>query len=52
MRVVFTFDLLNALNRLELADPTLSMLDPSSFGVLTTQFNTPRFIQFGFRVEW
>jgi len=52
MRLVFTFDLLNAFNRLELADPTLSMLDPSSFGVLTTQFNTPRFIQFGFRIEW
>lgn len=52
VRLVFTCDLLNAFNRLELADPTLSMLDPASFGVLTTQFNTPRFIQFGFRFEW
>ncbi len=52
VRTVFTFDLLNAFNHLELADPTLDLQNPTAFGVLNTQFNQPRFIQFGFRIEW
>jgi len=50
--VLFSLDFLNVFNRVEFADPTLSLLDPSSFGVLSTQFNTPRSIQFGLRVEF
>ncbi len=52
VRLVFSFDFMNIFNRVEFVDPTLSMLNPTAFGVLTTQFNTPRAIQFGFRVEW
>ncbi|MCS6805299.1 MAG: carboxypeptidase-like regulatory domain-containing protein [Blastocatellia bacterium] len=52
VRTVFSFDFLNIFNRVEFADPTLSLLNPTAFGVLSDQFNEPRAIQFGFRVEW
>ncbi|MBV9743135.1 MAG: hypothetical protein JO099_05180, partial [Acidobacteriia bacterium] len=49
---VFTADFINALNHVEFVDPTLSLQTPSNFGVLTTQFGTPRAIQLGFRIEF
>ena len=49
---VFTADLINALNHVEFVDPTLSLQTPASFGVLTTQYGTPRAIQFGLRLEF
>ncbi len=50
--VVFTADLINALNHVEYVDPTLSLQTPANFGVLTTQFGTPRAIQLGLRLEF
>ena len=52
IRTIFSADFLNLTNRLELNDPVLSLQNPAAFGVLTTQFNTPRTIQLGFRVEF
>ncbi len=52
LRIVFSFDLINAFNHVEFNDPTLSLLNPATFGVLTSQFGGPRAIQFGFRIEF
>ena len=49
---VFTCDLINALNHVEFVDPTLALQTPTNFGVITTQFGTPRAIQLGLRVEF
>jgi len=52
VRVRFSADFTNILNRVEFGDPGLDFTDPASFGVLTGQYNQPRFIQLGFRVAW
>ncbi|MGH9817830.1 MAG: hypothetical protein ACRD6I_17295, partial [Candidatus Acidiferrales bacterium] len=53
---VFTFDFLNVFNHVEFNNPSTDLGDPSSFGVLNSQFggsqNGPRRIQFGLRVEF
>jgi hypothetical protein len=49
---VFTADFINVFNHVEFVDPTLSLQTPASFGVLTTQYGTPRAIQLGLRVEF
>jgi hypothetical protein len=53
-RVAFLFsaDFLNIFNHVVFNDPTLSMQDPESFGVLSSQANNPRAIQFGLRLEF
>jgi hypothetical protein len=50
--LLFSADFLNAFNHVVLNDPTLSMLDPASFGVISSQANNPRSIQFGLRLEF
>ncbi len=50
--VVFTADLINAVNHVEFVDPALSLQTPANFGVLTTQFGTPRAVQLGLRLEF
>ena len=57
-RMGFTFyaQLFNALNHMEFSDPGqygsggLNLQDPTNFGVLSGQFNTPRQIQLGLRL--
>jgi len=57
-RVGFTFysQFFNALNHMEFSDPGqygsggLNLQSPTSFGVLNSQFNTPRQIAFGLRL--
>jgi Carboxypeptidase regulatory-like domain len=53
-RVAFLFsaDFLNAFNHVVFNDPTLSMQDPASFGVISSQANNPRAIQLGLRLEF
>ena len=53
-RVAFLFsaDFLNAFNHVVFNNPTLSMQDPASFGVISSQANNPRAIQFGLRLEF
>lgn len=53
--VRFTADFSNLFNRVQFADQNIVSLDftnPASFGVLTTQVNSPRFIQLGARLEF
>jgi len=50
--VLFSADFLNAFNHVVFNDPTLSMQDPASFGVISSQANSPRAIQFGLRLEF
>ena len=49
---VFTFDMINALNHVEFVDPALSLQSRANFGVLNTQYGTPRAIQLGLRIEF
>jgi hypothetical protein len=49
---VFSADFINALNRREFADPGLSLFNPAAFGVITSQFASPRQIQLGLRFEF
>ena len=43
---------LNAMNHLDFANPSLSILTPTSFGVTKTQGNSPREIQLGVRASF
>lgn len=52
IRTVFSFDLINAFNRVEFEDPGLALTNPAAFGVVTAQFASPRAIQLGFRIEF
>ena len=49
---VFSADFINALNRREFADPGLSLFNPAAFGVINSQFASPRQIQLGLRFEF
>jgi Carboxypeptidase regulatory-like domain len=49
---LFSADFLNAFNHVVFNDPILSMQDPASFGVISSQANNPRAIQFGLRLEF
>jgi hypothetical protein len=49
---VFTADMINVLNHVEFVDPALSLQTPATFGVLTTQYGTPRAVQLSLRVEF
>jgi hypothetical protein len=53
-RVAFLFsaDFLNAFNHVVFNDPTISIQDPASFGVINSQANNPRAVQFGLRLEF
>ncbi len=52
IQAVFTFDMINALNRVEFGDPATNYQAPASFGVLNSQFAGPRAIQMGLRIEF
>ncbi|MBS1857876.1 MAG: carboxypeptidase regulatory-like domain-containing protein [Acidobacteria bacterium] len=46
------FQITNVLNHVVLGDPSMDISDPSSFGVLGGQANTPRQMEFGVRVHF
>jgi hypothetical protein len=53
VRLRFSADFTNIFNRVEFSDVAfLDFNDPAGFGVLNSQYNQPRFIQLGFRLEW
>ena len=52
LSAVFTVDMINIFNHVEFVDPVLSLQTPASFGVLTTQYGTPRAIQLSLRLEF
>lgn len=49
---VLTGDFINVLNHVEFVDPTLSLQSVTSFGVLTSQYGTPRAVQVSLRMEF
>jgi hypothetical protein len=49
---VVTGDFINVLNRVEFVDPALSLQSATNFGVITTQYGTPRAVQVSLRVEF
>jgi hypothetical protein len=51
-RVNVSAELLNAMNHVIWLNPSLSLADPAQFGVMRRQWNSPRVIQMGLRVEW
>lgn len=56
--ITFAFDFFNILNKVDFANPTLDLVNPRAFGVITAQFVPvsrtagSRWIQFGMRVEF
>jgi hypothetical protein len=52
VNVIFSFDFFNLPNHVDFLNPSLDLNNPRGFGVITTQANTPRRIQFGLRVEF
>jgi len=53
IRLVFSADLINALNHPLFSDPSLQMTSPGTFGdIPVTQRNNPRQVQLGLRVEF
>ncbi len=50
--ITLTFDFLNIFNHVEFDNPDTDLTNPRAFGVLTSQWNQPRRIQVGFRVEF
>jgi hypothetical protein len=51
LRLQARIEAFNALNRVQFGSPNPSVTS-SSFGVVTTQFNTPRQLQFGIKALW
>jgi hypothetical protein len=45
-----SFQFVNVLNHFQPANPTLNIDSPASFGVVTTQANNPRQMEFGLRI--
>jgi hypothetical protein len=52
VRVGVHFDFINVFNHVELNDPSTSLTAPANFGVLNSQYNSPRTIQMGLRVDF
>ena len=50
--VTFSGQLFNAFNVVQFADPAVNLQSPQSFGVLSTQLNSPRIIQLGLHLDW
>jgi hypothetical protein len=48
----FSGQLFNAFNVVQFADPSVSLQSPQSFGVLGTQLNSPRVVQFGLHIDF
>ena len=52
MGVNFNAQFSNMMNHFQPGTPSLSIDSPTTFGVVTTQANTPRQIEFGLRLHW
>jgi len=48
----FQFLFLNVFNHMQFSDPYMDISDPTDWGVLNAQGNTPRQMEFGIRVKW
>lgn len=52
VNAVFTAEIMNVFNSVQYGNPSLNLASPASFGVITSQANTPRQMQLGFRLEF
>jgi hypothetical protein len=52
VRATLMFQFTNVLNHFQPSNPTVSIDNPASFGVVTGQTGTPRRMQFGLRVHF
>jgi hypothetical protein len=52
VNLAFTADFTNAFNQVQLSDPGFNFTNPRGFGVVSGQYNRPRFIQMGLRFEF
>ncbi len=52
VKLALSFDFFNIFNHVIFNDPKLDLRSGSDFGVLSSQFNTPRRIQVGARIEF
>ncbi len=50
--MMFLAQFANVLNKFQPGNPSMSLDNPTSFGNITTQANTPRQIEFGLRVHF
>jgi hypothetical protein len=50
--MTFSMQMFNAMNRVQFNDPTVSLQSPQSFGVLSSQLNSPRVIQMGLHFDF
>ncbi|HEY1342610.1 MAG TPA: carboxypeptidase-like regulatory domain-containing protein [Bryobacteraceae bacterium] len=50
--VSFNAQFFNLFNHVLFNDPSVSLQSPTSFGVITSQYNTPRAMQFGLHLDW
>jgi hypothetical protein len=50
--VTLLFQFTNVLNHMQPANPSLSLDSPQNFGVISTQSNTPRNLEFGLRIHF
>jgi hypothetical protein len=48
----FSAQLFNAFNVVQFADPSVSLQSPQTFGVLSTQLNSPRVVQLGLHIDF
>jgi len=48
----FSAQLFNAFNVVQLADPTVNLQSSQTFGVLSSQLNSPRIVQFGLHLDF
>ena len=46
------FQVTNVFNHVQMGSPSLSLLSPTLFGRITGQANTPRNMEFGFRLHF
>jgi hypothetical protein len=51
-RGVFTAEILNLFNTVQFNNGSLNLTSPATFGVITSQGNTPRQVQLGLRLEF
>lgn len=52
IKLTLSFDFFNVFNHVIFNDPRLDLRSPSDFGVLSLQFNRPRRVQIGARIEF
>jgi hypothetical protein len=52
VKFTLSFDFFNIFNHVIFADPNLNLQGPAGFGVINSQFNSPRRVQVGARIEF